>query len=91
MASSKIDFKTDQQTDFYETIHFIYWLRYLNQLNVRFPCVFQVRNQKIHQGVLATFFKSHQRISQRAVRTSIEKRLDFKRPIASRGGGGGPY
>ena len=36
-------------------------------------------------GVLTTFFR-HQRIKQRTVHASIEKQLDLKDPIASRGG-----
>ena len=36
-------------------------------------------------GVLRFFFFSHQSISQRAVRTSLEKQLDLMGPIASRG------
>ena len=37
-------------------------------------------------GGRGDIFLSHQRISQRAVRTSLEKQLDPKGPIASRGG-----
>ena len=36
-------------------------------------------------------FFSHQRVSQRVVRTSLKKQLDQMDPIASQGGGGGPY
>ena len=34
---------------------------------------------------MRTFFLSHQRISQRAVRSSLEKQLDPRGPVASRG------
>ena len=40
-------------------------------------------------GLFFAFFFSHQGISQRAVRTFLEKKLDPLGPIASRGGGGG--
>ena len=41
--------------------------------------------------VFLFFFYSHQSISQRAVRASLEKQLDPRGPIASSGGGGGLY
>ena len=44
-------------------------------------------SRTLHQG--APFFSSHQRISQRAVLTSLEKQLDPRGPTASWGGGGG--
>ena len=41
-------------------------------------------SRKFRQGVL--FFFSYQRISQRAVRTSLKKQLDPRGPIATQGG-----
>ena len=51
-------------------------------------CIMQmhVRIQKILSGWVLTSFFSHRYISQRAVRTSLEKQLDPRGPMASRGG-----
>ena len=40
-------------------------------------------SRKFHQGGPDVFFLSHQRISQRAIQTSLQKQLDLRGPIAS--------
>ena len=44
--------------------------------------------QLLEGGAAVYNFRSHQRISQRAVQTSLEKQLV---PFSMGGGGGGPY